>query len=1059
MALKGDLSTIGLGEVFQMISMSQKEGTLVVQDGESRKAIYFGKEGVQLLSTGRRKGFRIGDILVRAGKISQEKLKEVLDQQKTSKRLLGEELVNSGHVTRKDIQEVVRAQIEEEIYDLFLWKRAAFEFIEGAPVEELRDPESHVIRLSFDLNMLLLEAVRRTDEWTRINMRIPSTDCVFQFENPDTRHQEIASAGPEAKAVLEKLDGRTSIHDIIEMTLRPRFEVCHLVMELMERGSVRLVSVTEMVEGARQLLSEGDQDRGLRLYNAAALMDPDDVDVMSGFAHALENQGLLQDAARVYVRIGSQLESSGRAQEGVAYFQRAVALVPNDPQSKIALFGVSLAGGNLDEAMQTARDLVASSLASKDFETARTVAEKGVAAAPQDLAMRVALAKAYHGLGLSAKRDEVIKYLHKNLPVDQSESGKILVELQGITAPGPMTKAIRAAAAKHRSRRRLGLPAAVLLGSLAAGWIVFEVMAATDFSRRSIEARAMEDRGQIADARAVIEDFGLTLYRFSLISGSKGRRYLEDMTERRKPPPPPAPPRVPTDPKEIAAAKKAEDQKRLEARMSALERSIEQRQNLGDIAEALAAARELLKLAEGAKDEARRQFALKQVEGLANYQETAERLKEQAQRFEKEGNFKEAAERVAEIFRVYPFSSAAKVVEYPLVLRVSRAGVEILRDGRFIETTLRGDITLRLKKDDKPFQLAFVRKGYRERKVDVTNFEVGLIEVRMDERIPDWQFPLGAPLVAPPIVDGDAVYVRTRERVFSLALENRTVRWSAKLESAPSSAMKLVGGLLYAAAGKSIVVIDPARPNDQNVVRTLAVDDQVIGALGLSEAKDMLYFGTSGGGFVALHVQTGGTAWKRTFPRDVLAEPVDHQGKILVACRDGSVYAVRGAELGDLDSNLAWKTESLGELDSAPVIHEGVAYVGTGSGRLAAIELASGKVQWSVPVESAVTARATVAGNRLCVPTLGGSLAAVDCGQRSVPWSYKTEGPIRSSPVVGKGYVLIGSEDRWLHAVSESGVLLWKCGSGGKIVASPAIAGNKVYFGSDDQVLYALTLD
>ncbi|HKS17054.1 MAG TPA: DUF4388 domain-containing protein, partial [Planctomycetota bacterium] len=449
MALKGDLSTIGLGEVFQMISMSQKEGTLVVQDGESRKAIYFGKEGVQLLSTGRRKGFRIGDLLVRAGKISQEKLKEVLDRQKSSKRLLGEELVNSGHVTRKDIQEVVRAQIEEEIYDLFLWKRAAFEFIEGAPVEELRDPESHVIRLSFDLNMLLLEAVRRTDEWTRINMKIPGTDCVFQFENPDTRHQEIASAGPEAKTILERIDGRTSIHDIIEMTLRPRFEVCHLILELMERGSVRLVEVREMVEGARQLLAEGDQDRGLRLYNAAALMDPDDVDVMSGFAHALETQGLLQDAARVYVRIGTQLESSGRAQEGVAYFQRAVALVPNDPQSKIALFGVSLAGGNLEEAMQTARDLVASSLAAKDYDTARTVAEKGVAAAPQDLPMRVALAKAYHGLGLVSQRDEVVKHVHKNLPVDQAEAGKLLAELQSLTAPGPMTKAIRRAAAKR----------------------------------------------------------------------------------------------------------------------------------------------------------------------------------------------------------------------------------------------------------------------------------------------------------------------------------------------------------------------------------------------------------------------------------------------------------------------------------------------------------------------------------------------------------------------------------------------------------------------------------
>src|SRR5262245_28651050 len=534
----------------------------------------------------------------------------------------------------------------------------------------------------------------------------------------------------------------------------------------------------------------------LRLYNAAALMDPDDTDVMSGFAHALETQGLLQDAARVYVRIGSQLESSGRAQEGVAYFQRAVALVPNDPQSKIALFGVSLAGGNLEEALQTARDLVGSSLAAKDYETARTVAEKGVVAAPQDLAMRVALAKAYHGLGLNVKRDDVVKHIHKNLPVDQAESGRILAEIQYLTAPGPMTKAIRAAAAKRRMRWNVKLPAAILLGSLAAGWIVFEVMAATDFSRRKVEAQAMEDRGQIADARAVIEDFGRTYYRFSLISGSKGRRYLEDMTERGKPHPPPPPV---TDPKLIEAAKKAEERRRLEARMSALERSIEQRQDLGDMAEALADARELLKLAEGAKDEARRQFALKQVEALGNYQDRAERLREQSALFEKEGNFKEAAERVAEIFRVYPFSSAAKVVLYPLVLRVSRPGVDIFRDGRLLETTRKGDFTLRLKKDDKPFQLSFVKKCYRERQVDVSNFEVGLIEVLMDERIPDWQFPLGAPLAAPTIVDGDAVYVRTRERVLSLALENRVVRWSVKLESAPSPAMKLVGGLLYAA--------------------------------------------------------------------------------------------------------------------------------------------------------------------------------------------------------------------------------------------------------------------
>ncbi len=1059
MALKGDLSTIGLGEVFQMISMSQKEGTLVVQDGESRKAIYFGKEGVQLLSTGRRKGFRIGDILVRAGKISQEKLKEVLDRQKTSKRLLGEELVNSGHVTRKDIQDVVRAQIEEEIYDLFLWKRAAFEFIEGAPVEELRDPESHVIRLSFDLNMLLLEAVRRTDEWTRINMRIPSTDCVFQFENPDTRHQEIASAGPETKMVLERIDGRTSIHDIIEMTLRPRFEVCHLVLELMERGSVRLVDVSEMVEGARQLLAEGDQDRGLRLYNAAALMDPDDVDIMSGFAHALETQGLLQDAARVYVRIGSQLESSGRAQEGVAYFQRAVALVPNDPQSKIALFGVSLAGGNLEEAMQTARDLVVSSLAAKDYDTARTVAEKGVAAAPQDLPMRVALAKAYHGLGLNSNRDEVVKYVHKNLPVDQAESGRIIAELQSLSSPGPMTKAIRAAAAKRRHRKKVVLPVGVGLGVLVAGWIGFEVMAATDFSRRSIEAQAMEDRGQFADIRALMDEFNSTIYRFSLFSGSNGKSYLEELENRRRPPPPPPPPPPVTDPKLLEAQKLAEERRRIEGRMIELERAVDERKGLGDWAGSIEAARELLALAEKVKDERRAAFAREAEKSLRKNEEAADRLREDALRFEREGAFKEAAERVAEIFRVYPFSSAAKVVLYPLVIRIARPGVEVLRDGRTVDTTKGQDIVLRLKKDDKPFTLTVVKRGFRERKVDVPSLTVGLVEVAIDERIPDWQFPLGAPLAAPPIVDGDAIYVRTRERILAIALDNRQVRWTVRLESAPSPAMKLVNGLLYAASGKSILVIDPSRPDTQNVVKTHSVDAPIVGALGFSDSKDLMYFGTAGGGFAAIHAQTGAVVWRRTFPREVVAEPVDFLGTVLVACRDGVLYAVRGAEQGDPDANLAWKSAPVGDMDSAPQVLEGFGYVGTGAGRVVAIDLSTGKAVWSVPVESPVTGRVALAWGRLLAPTQAGGLAAVDRVKREVSWTYKTEGPIRSSPVVGNGFVLVGSDDRWLHAVSESGELLWKCASARAVVAGAVIAGNKVYFGSDDQLLYSITLD
>ena len=208
MSFKGDLSTIGLGEVFQMISMSQKEGTLIVQDSESRKCVFFGVSGVQLLSSGRRKGLKLGDMLLRAGKVTEAQLEDALENARIQKKKLGEVLVESGMVTEDEIKAIVREQIEEEIYDLFLWKKADFEFIEGPAADELKDPDAQVTALSFDVNGLLLEAVRRSDEWAVINQSIPSIDSIFTFVSESDRHEEDKIATDPAKRIYRLVDGR-----------------------------------------------------------------------------------------------------------------------------------------------------------------------------------------------------------------------------------------------------------------------------------------------------------------------------------------------------------------------------------------------------------------------------------------------------------------------------------------------------------------------------------------------------------------------------------------------------------------------------------------------------------------------------------------------------------------------------------------------------------------------------------------------------------------------------------------------------------------------------------
>ena len=56
--------------------------------------------------------------------------------------------------TDADIDDAVRTQIEEEIYDLFLWKKADFEFLIDFCPEEIKNPSHNVTELSFNTILL-----------------------------------------------------------------------------------------------------------------------------------------------------------------------------------------------------------------------------------------------------------------------------------------------------------------------------------------------------------------------------------------------------------------------------------------------------------------------------------------------------------------------------------------------------------------------------------------------------------------------------------------------------------------------------------------------------------------------------------------------------------------------------------------------------------------------------------------------------------------------------------------------------------------------------------------
>lgn len=167
MSLVGRLEDLALPDIFQIISLSKKTGTLVVRSRKGTGMVVF-KSGqvVQAGSDSIRDS--LGNILVSQGMVEQADLSAALAAQKSAPdKPLGMILVEKGATTSKIIEDVVRQQIEEIIYDLLAWEEGFFNFELGdiAPKDKIEiDTHDLLLKSGLSAEYLLMEGTRILDE-------------------------------------------------------------------------------------------------------------------------------------------------------------------------------------------------------------------------------------------------------------------------------------------------------------------------------------------------------------------------------------------------------------------------------------------------------------------------------------------------------------------------------------------------------------------------------------------------------------------------------------------------------------------------------------------------------------------------------------------------------------------------------------------------------------------------------------------------------------------------------------------------------------------------------
>lgn len=270
MSLQGQIEEMGLGAVIQTLSLNRYRGTLRIESDEAGNQFFFISEGeIVLVRQVQRDPVRLGDLLVRAGRVTHVQLEEALAEQKRVGKRLGEVLVDLGLVTPEDIDRVIRGRFEDEFLDLFLLDRGRFEFIFGLTPEALFAPEEKLERVTLNTSGLMLEAMRRLDEWQEMIKAIGSFDTIFQNRAAslganiiDYEFKGITLPGKVRVELYELLDGGRSVREVLALAIRQRLasrmETFQYLYALRQNELIKPLDFRTLFQGAKSSLEAGD---------------------------------------------------------------------------------------------------------------------------------------------------------------------------------------------------------------------------------------------------------------------------------------------------------------------------------------------------------------------------------------------------------------------------------------------------------------------------------------------------------------------------------------------------------------------------------------------------------------------------------------------------------------------------------------------------------------------------------------------------------------------------------------------------------------------------------
>ena len=261
MGLEGTLRAFSVTDILQVLGLQRKTGILTIEGKEDTITVSFlAGQIVSADSAASSLEERVGNLLVRTGKLAPEWLVRALEVQKETQQRLGSILLRDRILTADDLREALRLQINRILLASLRWTDGEFRFNPSG----LIDHDAGLL-VPIPTESLLREAALNLDEWPKLEKKIPSRDLVLRRAGGVENLRLVltsAQAGDGALLVSAReaetwkwVDGKRRVAEILERAFLSDLDTYRGLRDLLDRNLItpdRLQPATGQTPASRR---------------------------------------------------------------------------------------------------------------------------------------------------------------------------------------------------------------------------------------------------------------------------------------------------------------------------------------------------------------------------------------------------------------------------------------------------------------------------------------------------------------------------------------------------------------------------------------------------------------------------------------------------------------------------------------------------------------------------------------------------------------------------------------------------------------------------------------